>query len=149
MHQHQKKAAVGRIHVGLFLVCSAVDFLNHLNCAASEQQAEERLCLSVAERVAAAGLSCPTFACGFLEGLSVPRATTVSPCIGCVCPLCTAVIVCGAVACFGTPSLSSRDAPAGSVQVSSPGSVQTIALQTGSCHQRCDFWLCHANKEAM
>lgn len=94
LHQHQEKAAAGRIHVCLFSVCSAIAFLNHHNHAASEKQAEEPLCLSLAGRVAAVGLSCPTVACYSLEGLSVPGATPVSPCVGCPRSLCTPVILC-------------------------------------------------------
>lgn len=51
-------------------------------------------CFSLAGRVAAVGLSCLPIACHFLEGLYVPRATPVSPCIQCAHPLCNPVIPC-------------------------------------------------------
>ena len=112
MHQHQEKAAAGRIHVCLFSVHSAIAFLNCHNCAASEQQAEKPPCLSLTGRAAAAGLSCLTIACHSLEGLCVPRATPVSPCVGCAHRLCTPVILCvEQLLALTPPSLSRRDVP--------------------------------------
>lgn len=114
MHQHQEKAGAGRIHVCLFLVCSAVVFLNHHNRAASEQQAEKPPCLPLAGRAVAVGLSCLIVACHSLEGLYVPRATRMSPCIGCAHLLCTPVILCAEqLLALTPPSLSPRDVPAG------------------------------------